>query len=592
MKKFIRRQGLRNLGRRFLMRKEARSMLAAFAVVVSVVILGIGVYGCSTSEQPLKSSSNDGSTTSSSSSGEFSQSKPLADPELFKQLFLDFPNPPGTGPAESDTSAAGGPLTGNTSLIPQEQASIARASNPTWFPTLVPSEHHDSQRTHLFEFAHFTGDFSSSDNQVLAYQSPTNLGGTIYNAVTRGPDELFVYGGGDGNFMPPNSGPFVASLNARTLEIKWKTVLENVNATGQWNVLSGVNLPEEGNLFIGHGAKLAKVDPDTGKILADISLPTGPAEPKSTNFETLVTGTDGTLFVKNQNRPVGCTQQGFNAMFECTGEKPPSVVVAVDPKTMKILDWVQLPEMIGGRNAFVEFQGHQYLYQTGTSKVVRCEWNPTTKQLSVDNSWAPSYLKEGQTQGSAPSIMGDWVIVQTNGGPAKVPLSIVAINQANDDQIVRIDPIPLGDSPVSVIPSMQSTDVENNRIYAMDFGPGKTAAITFKDGKMTRDWIVDQRTWSFTTLIGPKDQRVVVGTNIKATNPEQLKNLTYTEQIVWRNAATGAVLARSDYFDAMTAGCLVTPGYGGLIYDLQEFGGIVSMQVVPASSVTTSTPSQ
>jgi hypothetical protein len=45
------------------------------------------------------------------------------------------------------------------------------------------------------------------------------------------------------------------------------------------------------------------------------------------------------------------------------------------------------------------------------------------------------------------------------------------------------------------------------------------------------------------------------------------------------------VLARSNYFDAMTQGNLPTPGYGGLMYDLQQYGGIVATQVIPASKV-------
>jgi len=125
-------------------------------------------------------------------------------------------------------------------------------------------------------------------------------------------------------------------------------------------------------------------------------------------------------------------------------------------------------------------------------------------------------------------------------------------------------------------------------LYAMDFGPGQLAAVKLdpNTGTLTKTWgPVDQRTFSFTTLIGPKDERVLVGTNIKVTNPDQLKDSTYTEQWVWRNADTGAVLARSEYFDAMTVGILPTPGYGGLMYDLQQYGGIVATQVLPASRV-------
>jgi hypothetical protein len=45
------------------------------------------------------------------------------------------------------------------------------------------------------------------------------------------------------------------------------------------------------------------------------------------------------------------------------------------------------------------------------------------------------------------------------------------------------------------------------------------------------------------------------------------KGYTYTEQIVWRDAATGKILAQSDFFPAMSPGILLTPGYGGIIYE-------------------------
>jgi hypothetical protein len=46
------------------------------------------------------------------------------------------------------------------------------------------------------------------------------------------------------------------------------------------------------------------------------------------------------------------------------------------------------------------------------------------------------------------------------------------------------------------------------------------------------------------------------------------KGYTYTEQIVWREAATGKILAQSDFFPAMSLGILLTPGYGSIIYEL------------------------
>ena len=75
--------------------------------------------------------------------------------------------------------------------------------------------------------------------------------------------------------------------------------------------------------------------------------------------------------------------------------------------------------------------------------------------------------------------------------------------------------------------------------YAMDYLPGKVVAVNFtQDGKMSLAWgPVDQRTISFLTLVGSKDNGVLVATNI---NPNATKQqieqgatgtgYTYTEQ--------------------------------------------------------------
>ena len=100
---------------------------------------------------------------------------------------------------------------------------------------------------------------------------------------------------------------------------------------------------------------------------------------------------------------------------------------------------------------------------------------------------------------------------------------------------------------------------------------------------MTKRWgPVDQRTFGFTQLIGPEDERVLLGTNFEVDPIEVfgVGDAVYGEQFVWRNAATGEELARSDFVDGMTIGTLPTPGYGGLAYMMQQDGGMVSFQVV------------
>jgi hypothetical protein len=223
----------------------------------------------------------------------------------------------------------------------------------------------------------------------------------------------------------------------------------------------------------------------------------------------------------------------------------------------------------------------------------RYEWNG--QNLTLDTSWGPvPYLSEGQTTATAPAIMGDWLIAMTNANPSNASMSVVAISQADPNKLVRINPIPLEPGEKSFIPSMVSVDLPNNRIYAFDYLPGKVVPIDFtQDGNMSVAWgPVDQRTLSFLTLIGPKDNRVLVATNINPNATKQqleqavtLTAFTYTEQIVWCEADTGKILAQSDYFPAMSPGILITPGYGGLIYDMLYNGHIMALQVAPALKI-------
>ena len=75
----------------------------------------------------------------------------------------------------------------------------------------------------------------------------------------------------------------------------------------------------------------------------------------------------------------------------------------------------------------------------------------------------------------------------------------------------------------------------------------------------------------------------------------------YTEQVEWRDAATGKLLAASDYFSGMSTGALPEPGYGGLLYYMTLNGHIMALQVLPkptnptnatSSSTITSAPSE
>jgi hypothetical protein len=171
----------------------------------------------------------------------------------------------------------------------------------------------------------------------------------------------------------------------------------------------------------------------------------------------------------------------------------------------------------------------------------------------------------------------------TNGGaPTSTPMSVVAVSQADSKKVANLEPFASSGSKNSFIPSMVSVDPNSHLIFVMDAGAGKIGAVSLKNGKLSTQWTADQTTLSFTTLIGPADHRVLIGTNIPVKFFKQLKKYT-TEQAIWRDAATGKQLASSDQFPKMSAGILVTPGYAGLQSFLTASGHIIELQVSPQS---------
>jgi len=147
------------------------------------------------------------------------------------------------------------------------------------------------------------------------------------------------------------------------------------------------------------------------------------------------------------NRPVGCTLNGYDAAaFTCPGALAspnptanPSVLSVVDPKTWKVLDWVQASENGGGRITASEFDGKNYAYFAGSSIVFRYVWDGNN--ITLDKTWGPvPYLKPGHVPSGSVMILNDWVVLTTNGAPAKAPMSVVAISQENASKVTRIDP--------------------------------------------------------------------------------------------------------------------------------------------------------
>ena len=59
----------------------------------------------------------------------------------------------------------------------------------------------------------------------------------------------------------------------------------------------------------------------------------------------------------------------------------------------------------------------------------------------------------------------------------------------------------------------------------------------------------------------------------------------YKEQLTWRDAATGKILAESDFFEPLTVNSLTPPGFGGRIYFPTAVGkGFYVLQVMPKAA--------
>jgi hypothetical protein len=457
----------------------------------------------------------------------------------------------------------------------QSTGSAQGGSNPPWFPSLMAFEHYDSGRTKLFEQAHFTGSFAG-DNAVDVRVSLDEYP-TPYNVVYLGGGSLFVFGGAYGD--KGGTGSFVARVAPQTLRTVWSNQLINTVETNEWNYPGVLSALQDRNLYLIYGYRLAKLDPQDGRVLGQIELPTL-AAPRDTSYNGLTGLADGTLIAKSVYREAGCEEQGFSAFTKCPNplDVPNSVVVAIDPRTLEIIDQVVAPEFIGGRITATEFDNHFYVYLSGQTTVFRYIY--ADRHLTLDTSWNPgTVVLPGQSGPTAVAVMNGWVIFATNAVAAATPLSVVAINQSDASRQFSTQPFAAVGSPKSWSPSAVTVDPLRNRIFALDGIAGRVAALDLRDDGLHAVWGAPQRTVEFLALIGPAERRVMVGTDVPS---DQTPGNNTNDWVVWRNAETGDEIARSPLLRAVNAGTMVEPGYAGRMYFLAQDGKIIELTVRPA----------
>jgi hypothetical protein len=488
-----------------------------------------------------------------------------------------------------------GPLPGELNLYASEQRCQLGQSTPGYFSAMNGAEMTDAQRSGIFPCANFLGSLTQP-NVVYTYKAQGYYP-NVYYIDNDGPNGMFVVGG-----APPAStgrspaGPFVARINPITGEQVWRTYLENLNVDNAFIGGTNLNILSNGKIVFAWGYKIALLDRATGAILNEKDLPSpGPVTQNDINYKELTVAPDGTIILRSQNRPENCNQQGGGGLESCSQaaggpEQKPSVFLAINPNTLQVYDSLVAPEDSATPPIIASYKGKIAIYTAMLQHAYRFFWNPATKTLSQDKSWVASYIANGQTTGDAPTYMGNWIVIQTNGLGSKTKASsLVAINVNNASDTHTLYPFgQLQSGQSSNAPPKPEGDLANNMVYSADGGIGKIAGVHLDQstGQMTTQWTVNDRSFEFQPLFGPANQRVLLTTKWNPdANLGAIATGAYTQQVVWRNAATGKVLAQSDFLPPVGFNGLVAPTYGGRwVYPAQSSGSLYFLQPMPKSS--------
>ena len=442
-----------------------------------------------------------------------------------------------------------------------------------WYATVTPSEAGNSSgRTHTYPAAcSALGENRAAGIAAVAEKLPG-----LYNIVTRRPDELFALGGSFGHATADNA-PYVVALDAKTLTPRWRTALPGLDA-GEWNYPGVMGVHANGDLYAIYGPNLARLDAATGAVKTHTELPVN--QPRGdVAYNGFVVLSDGRLVAKSIHRKPGCVEADFNAFLNCETEgMAASTLVLVNPDTLAVEQTVITPEHVRFRVSATRYADHEYLYLPGEARVYRYRY--ANGRLALDETWQPAYRLPGQMPGTAAAVLGDFVVIQTNGIPSAVPMSIVAVAQSDATKLFRFTPFENDTPRGSFIPSMPTVDVENRRIYTFDGYAGRLAALNLDaQHGLSLAWSVAQRSFAFSALIGPADARVLVSTDMTAPLSDRVfpllsldikkwlarKMSPPPEDLVWRDAATGRELDR--VVDVAAAGGSVpVPGFNGDFY--------------------------
>jgi hypothetical protein len=490
-------------------------------------------------------------------------------------------------------------------------------NNAPWYPSLQAFEHYDSGRSHVFPEAKFLGSLDGL-NRVSMVSSPDGAYPSGYNMSYLNEREAFIQGGSYGD-AKNSIGPFVAKIDPRTLKTKWYTQLRNTVETKEWDYPGALAIERDGFLYVVSGYRLYKVHPEDGHVIDTLELPTMvymrnnyPTLPASyddfltddavnTSYNGINALPDGTIVVKSLYRVAGCDLNGAAALLKCpnSGNVPRSNLISINPHTMQTIEVITLPAPAPARPTISRYHGVDYVYLLeNTSLPVR--YSVSHGKFSLDNSWKPPAVSNpNQQPGGSLIVMNDWLVGATNTVPSTGALTVFAIHQGDSSKYLStqpykddpVDPLlaaafatasPGGLPAISWADMSLEADPENGLFYGVETLARKVAAFRLCDSGIEVVWKKTQTTTEWATLIGPKEHRVWVGTDIPVT---QIPGANSTDRVVWREASTGKLLAVSRQVPVMTQGSAVQPGYGGSMYFPGATGTLVRLTPKPLNGV-------
>jgi hypothetical protein len=451
----------------------------------------------------------------------------------------------------------------NPSTAAEHVTAAATDGNPN------PSEHYDSARTSLFRGTPTVQETAGSPDVALNARYSAGLYPKLYNVSTGKPHELFAYGG----YVSDGQGAYVAKIDAASLI---ETARVQLQLPDHWNYPGVMAVLGDGHAYAVAGNLLAKVNADTGQVRY-LTLPQHP-DKGGAAYNGFVVSPDNVLFTKSLERGSPCEQSDMteNLGMPCAAyHQIPSFLVAVDTTSdePRVITQTETVEFIMSRIATERHDGIDYVYCPSLRNLWRYIF--TGSEFVLDRNWGPVPYAGTGTPGTAPAIMGDWVIIQNNGFLSSYePFTVWAINVYDSTKFFTHMPLPA--YPMCQVGSKSAVDVDNMRVYVADWKAEMLVCLDFdpQRGFSTR-WVRQQKMFCFPSLFGGSANRQVVGTDYDSSRGDQ---------VVWRDAATGDEVARTAVLDPNFNGSTVGPAYDGRFYYLaQTRQSVVELTPIPAT---------